>query len=322
MKVRPLLPGLVLAFVVGAAGKALAAVVPLLGGVTLAIVLGIVVGNLLGGWAARFDPGLRFTEKRVLEAAIVLLGLDLQFGVLASLGWTSLFVIVGVVALTVPAGLMVGRMLGLSASFGLFLGVGSGVCGASAIAAVAPLVPHEEEEVGLSVSAINLVGTLGIFLLPALVVGTGLSEEGGGLLIGGSLPAVGHVVAAGFSVSEAVGGIATVVKMGRVLLLGPLVLVIAGLVHKQGRSRGALLPWFIVGFFLLSALSSFGLVPEGLAEPLRDLGRWLLTVAMAAIGLRIRMKALLVQGPRALFGSLILVAGQVAALWVVVAMLL
>ena len=111
------------------------------------------------------------------------------------------------------------------------------------------------------------------------------------------------------------------VKMGRVLLLGPLVLVIAALVHKQGRSRGALLPWFIVGFFLLSALSSFGLIPTGVADPLRELGRWLLTVSMAAIGLRIRMRALLMQGPRALLGSAIVVAGQVAALWALASLL-
>jgi uncharacterized integral membrane protein (TIGR00698 family) len=234
--------------------------------------------------------------------------------VVAELGVATAALIVGLVALTVPAGVAVGALLGLRRSFGVLLGVGAAICGASAIAAVAPLVPHEEEEVGLSVGAINLVGVGGLFLVPVVALTLGLGERGSAVLVGGSLPAVGHVVAAGFSLGDAVGGLATVVKMGRILLLGPLVLLIAALAASERERRGFYLPWFVVGFALASVAVSLGWLPGPWVEAGRWLGRWCLAAAMAAIGLRIQLRSLAVDGPRALLGAVLLVAGQIVLL--------
>jgi uncharacterized integral membrane protein (TIGR00698 family) len=281
---------------------------PLIGAVTLAILLGIVVGNLpfIG---TRSLPGFDFAEKKLLPLAIVFLGAELQLRVLVELGVPTILLILIVVGVTLGSSLLLGRLLGFGLPFSLLMGAGTAVCGASAIAAIAPLVKSNEEEVGLSVGAVNLLGTVGVFLLPPLVLLLGLDAVVGGAVIGGSLQAVGHVVAAGYAINDETGAIALLVKMGRVLLLGPLALLVGWLAAngKPAATRQPVrVPNFIIGFFLVSVVVSVGVLPEGMVDFAKLAGKWLLLLAMAGIGLKIRLTAVFQQGPKTLlFGALL-----------------
>jgi uncharacterized integral membrane protein (TIGR00698 family) len=313
---RAIVPGVGWAALVAVAGILLSRVVPLVGGITLAIVLGILVGNVVR--LPVTDPGVRWCEKTLLSWAVALLGLGLSVAPLRTLGVSSLAVVVGVVALTLLLGPVVARLTGLTRSFGVLLGVGSAICGASAIAAAAPLVSRDRTEIGISIGVVNLLGTVGIFLLPPLVARLGLDASHAALLIGGSLQAVGHVVAAGFIVSDAVGEVATAVKMFRILLLGPVVLGLGLLLRRVGERGGPLVPGYIVAFLALAVVGNLGIVPDAVIAPVDVATRMGLTVAMAAVGLRIELRSILVQGPRAVVAGILLFAVQLLVLVAVV----
>ncbi|WP_097017797.1 YeiH family protein [Orenia metallireducens] len=305
------IPGLFLATVIALVGRYLATWIPNLGGVTIAILLGMVIGNFFD-FDGNYGLGVRFAEKKLLSLAIMLMGLKLELSVLGELGLSAIIVIIIMVFSTITMGIIFGRLLGLSPSFSILLGVGNGICGSSAIAAVAPIVSKEEEEIGLSIGVVNLLGTIGIFLLPLLVHLLRLEEASSGLMIGGTLQAVGQVVAAGFSINDKIGRLATVVKMGRILMLAPVVLLFTfSSSDNNSDSKGKFsLPGFIVGFFIFSLLGSLGIIPETISNFLKSLSKVLLIIAMAAIGLKIKLSSLLKQGPKALIAGLFIFLGQ------------
>jgi len=290
------------------------------GGVSLAIFAGFLIGQFVAPSAAS-KPGLKYAEKTVLAFAIGFLGARLDGGVLAELGWPVALLLVGMMAATIALGVCTARMLGLGPGLGWTLGVGTAVCGSSAIAAAAPFVDAKEEEVGLSVGVVNLLGTVGIFVLPALVGALSAGSQDAIVLTGGSLHAVGHVVAAGYTISEEVGVGATAVKMGRIALLVPVVLFLAlrqrsKLGSSSNASRGLhkLLPGYLLGFLALATLRTLGWLPEGLANALAQAAKILLTVAMAGIGLQLQLKVLLRQGPAALAAGVLVWSGQILLL--------
>lgn len=305
------IPGLFLATVIALVGRYLATWIPNLGGVTIAILLGMVIGNFFD-LDGNYGLGVRFAEKKLLSLAIMLMGLKLELSVLGELGLSAIIVIIIMVFSTITMGIIFGRLLGLSPSFSILLGVGNGICGSSAIAAVAPIVSNEEEEIGLSIGVVNLLGTIGIFLLPLLVHLLRLEEASSGLMIGGTLQAVGQVVAAGFSINDKIGRLATVVKMGRILMLAPVVLFFTfSSSDNNSDSKGKFsLPGFIIGFFIFSLLGSLGIIPETISDFLKSSSKVLLIIAMAAIGLKIKLSSLLKQGPKALIAGLFIFLGQ------------
>jgi uncharacterized integral membrane protein (TIGR00698 family) len=290
--------------------------VPFLGSITIAIIAGIIVGNMAP--IGRIRPeGIEWSEKVLLSWAVALLGLNLNISVLTTFNGGSgiaLGAVVTVVVVTLLMGLLVGRLLGLSSSFGLLLGVGSAICGSSAIAAVAPLVTRDRNEIGLSVGVVNLLGTIGIFVLPQIVALQALGESTGALLIGGSLQAVGHVVAAGFSISDSVGELATAVKMFRILLLGPVVIVLGVLMRSRGGVSSKLIPGYIVAFIVLAVVGNLGILPAGVLGAIKTTSKVMLTIAMAGVGLRIQLTGLLRQGPRALIVGTLLFSIQILLL--------
>ncbi len=301
---RTRLPGIALASALGVLGVYLsrAGLVPFAGAISIAIVLGIIVGNVAPVSKISSD-GIEWCETVLLSWAVSLLGLNLNLGVLAGMrggGGAAVIAVLTVVAATLGIALVAGRSVGLPKSLSLLLGVGSAICGSSAIAAVAPLVTRDRNEIGLSISVVNLLGLIGIFLLPALAVLQGLGEPAAGLLIGGSLQAVGHVVAAGFSVSDGVGELATVVKMFRILLLGPIVIVVGLVMRSRGGASWRLVPGYIVAFIVLAVVGNLGILPDGSAGAVKVVSKLLLAIAMAAVGLRIQAAGLVRQGGRVL----------------------
>ncbi len=317
MSLKPanFLMGLGLCVALAAGASWLAGFIPL-GAVALAIILGILTGNLMRPGAA-FAPGIAFSEKHLLSVAIALLGLKLDFTLLHELGLRSVLLVIAGVAVTITVALAVGAALGLKRSFALLLGIGNGVCGSSAIAATEQIVGADQEEVGLSVAIVNGLGTVGIFLLPFLAhTLLKLTDLDSGLMIGNTLQAVGQVVAAGFSVSETTGQTATIVKMTRILMLFPLVFVLlyafAGravkVAPKAGRPR---VPAFIIGFVVLSLVPTFGLLPESWIAVLKTISHYALVTAMAGIGLRITFASILRNGRSALLAGAMIFAVQI-----------
>jgi uncharacterized integral membrane protein (TIGR00698 family) len=194
----------------------------------------------------------------------------------------------------------------------LLIGAGNGICGSSAVAATTLVIDGNEIETGISISIVNLLGTIGIFLAPFLIQLFSMSDTAGGLLIGGSLQAFGQVVAAGFSVNDNVGQLATVVKMGRVLMLGPSVMLIGYWVQSQRRklgqtkNTGVRIPRFIIGFFIVSIVTSLNILPANVPDTVSTAGKFLLVLAMAGVGMRIQLRSLFRFGVKSvIFGALV-----------------
>lgn len=312
--------GLLLVVIIGLISWWLAQSLPDIGAVTIAIIAGIVVGNIIPN-LTRLKPGIQFAEKRLLPLSVALLGVELQLATLVALGPIAALVITATLLTSFATAWYVGGWLGYSRSFRLLIGAGNGVCGSSAVAATAVAIDADETATGISISVVNLLGTLGIFALPAIISALNLSDTDGGLLVGGSLQAVGQVVAAGFAVNDTVGTVGTLVKMGRVLMLGPVVIVLASLVSRhrgQAKTSGARVPLFIVGFFTLSLIASSGLIPQNIITTVATAGKFLLVVAMAAIGLHIQLRTLFRSGPRAFLFGLAVSIAQISVLLTII----
>lgn len=298
--------GIIISIIIGIFAKLIAIYIPNFGSVTIAIFLGIIIRNFIFS-SDKLDSGTKFLEKKLLPIAIMLLGAELNFSILIDLGFNSILYICLLVCITILSGYFLCDFFGFNRNFGLLLGTGNAVCGSSAIAASSQVLDTDEESIGLSIAVVNLMGTVGIFLIPFISRIIHFNDMNSGLLIGGNLQAVGQAVAAGFSVNETVGKIATIIKMGRVLTLGMVILIFEFINSKNNTTEKNSLkklkiniPYFIVGFFLISLLSTSKVIPENNIELVAKLGKQFLLFSMAAIGLRINFKSLVSKGSKLL----------------------
>lgn len=296
--------GVVLCMALGILAEVLSKFIPI-GSVAVVIILGIIAGNTLKPGKV-FAAGITFSEKRILSLAVALMGVNLNFMILKDLGYQCILIVTVAMAVTISSSLLFAKLFSFDRKFALLIGIGSGICGSSAIAATSEIIGVEEEEVGLSVAIVNFLGTIGILLLP--LIGTTLlkfSEVNTGVLIGNTLQAVGQVVASGFSVGDSAGQTATIVKMARVLMLTPVVFILLSLFPKGAAKQGSTgrkntVPLFVVGFVFFSLLSTFTLLPEGVIHIIGRISHYSLVVAMAGIGLRITFSSVMLDGRKAL----------------------
>lgn len=279
----------------------------LLGPLGAALVLGIALRGIAswkqGGLPARLEPGTRYAARTLLRLGVVLMGARLDFGLVGRAGLR----ILALDLLVVTAGLLgvvaVARRLGVERGLALLLAAGSSICGASAIAAVAPVARAREDEVSVSVGVVTLLGTLGV--LAFTLVGNAVQAEPVhyGVLAGASLQEVAQALAAAMARGPAAGDAATLAKLTRVLLLAPVVVAIglAGRERGSGLGLRALLPpAFVTGFLAVGVLRSLGAIPAALVGPLTEASIFLMVVAMGAIGLGVDLAAIRRTGPRAL----------------------
>ena len=305
-------PGIALAVALAIGSIFLAGFQSFLASATIALALGIILGNI-GIKAGRIEAGMKFTESKVLETAIVLIAFGLNMKVFTALGLNTWVFVGSSVVMVIGVALIAGRWFGLSLKMGALLGAGSAICGSAAIGAVAPLIHSKEEETGLSIGVINLLSTTGLILLPILSGVLSLSNEDSGLLIGGIIQSMGHVIGAGFSLGEEIGAAATVVKMGRILLIIPLILVFFFISRKDKTSGKKMsFPFFIPWFVLALVLTQMPFFPEGWSKILAKTGDYLLITAMVAIGFKIKLKPLFKLAGPALMVGFIIFAFQIA----------
>jgi len=287
----------------------------------LALLFGIAL-NFLGDTKAK--PGIDFGSRQILRLGVALLGVRISAEVLTLLGWPVIALVVGGVAATIAFGLLFSRLFGFRYRFA-FLSAGAvAICGASAAMAIAAILPKDErseERLIFTVVGVTLLSTMAMILYPVLAASLGFDERLTGIFIGATVHDVAQVVGAGFSVSDEAGNIATLVKLLRVILLAPVVvvgaLVIRALVKAEAGAgeRPPIVPLFVVGFVVLAALSTAGLVPAPVVEGIARASGWLLLTAIASVGMKTRPQEVMNVGlPAALFlvAQTVFLAGLIA----------
>lgn len=307
---RALLPGLGLAAALGLIAHLTGTLVPVVGGPVLGILLGLVVGGLLGRPAA-LEAGTGFAGTRVLQTAVVLLGFGLPLGQVARIGLDTLPVMLGTLVLALAAGQLVGRWLGVATQIRTLVTVGTGVCGASAIATISAVTGAGGAAVAVSIAVIFVYNALAVLIFPVVGHLLGLSQEGFGLWAGTAINDTSSVVAAATVYGTVATSYAVVVKLARTLMIVPLAVG-----HSLARARrsgtDAGMPWhrwvppFLVLFLLAAAITSLGVVPASWVDPVHTLAGYLTTVALTAIGLSTPVRAVRDAGwrPLALGGLL------------------
>jgi uncharacterized integral membrane protein (TIGR00698 family) len=285
---------------------------PVIEPLVLAILIGMLLRSVRGA-DDRAEPGVRFVAKEVLEVAVFLLGATMDVPRLFASGPALAAGIAALVCVALAIGYAIGRAAGLSAKLAVLVACGNAICGNSAIAAVAPVIGADREDIAASIALTAVLGVVVVLTLPLLIPLLGLSHYQYGVLAGLSVYAVPQVLAAAFAVSALSGQVATVVKLARVLMLGPVVTFFALHAHRATAttlSVRRLVPWFVLGFVLLATLRSTNVVSEHAGEMAKLVAGWLTIGAMAALGLSVDVRSVRQVGPRVLAAA----TGSLAAL--------
>jgi uncharacterized integral membrane protein (TIGR00698 family) len=294
-----LAPGLALTAAIAAAAMALHAWPPLhlLSPLIIAAVVGAMLRNL--GFAPEAcAPGQAFALRRLLRAAVVLLGFQISVGQALTLGPVGLLVVGFAVAATCLVTLALGRWMGLDRRFVCLIAAGTSICGASAIVAANTVADAPEEDVTYAISCVTLLGTISIFVYPALAALLHLTPRQYGLWAGASIHEVAQVVAAAYQQGDAAGVLGTVAKLSRVALLAPMVFVFAR-AAPRGTARVAP-PLFLLAFLGAIAANSLLKLDPTLLHRLSDVSSGLMAAALAAMGLATDLRALAGRGVRPL----------------------
>ena len=323
--IAPLLPGLGLAgfvaLLAGALGFAQSHVFGTTGldALILAMLLGM-GARAICELPRAMQPGIRFASKTVLEAAIVLLGASIGAAEIVTLGGWTIVAILALVVASLGLSYALSRCLGLDRQLSALIACGNAICGSSAILACAPVVGATERQMASAIAFTSALGALLVLLLPMAAIQLDLDDRRYGIIAGMSVYAVPQVLAATAPISVLSAQLGTLVKLTRVLMLAPVLLIIAVLSGGAGRVRPPIrqvVPWFVAGFLLLIMLRLFGLFPVFLLEPSWQLSRLLTLIAMAALGLSVDIGELLAGSGRVLaagLGSLILLVTLAFAL--------
>lgn len=302
------LPGIALALLIAAAARFLESLLPvhIIGASVIALFIGMIIN---GFWqpAGMMAKGIVFTSKKLLKFAIILLGASLSIGTILNVGKLSLAVMCFTLLTCFGGGYFIGKALKLNWKLSNLISAGTGICGGSAIAAIAPVIDAEDTDIAYAMSATFIFDMAMIVLFPIMGRAMGLSDMAYGLWAGTAVNDTSSVVAAGYAFTEAAGDFATMVKLTRTLAIIPTVIVFALLqVHlkkKAALAAGAnggeikanvkftkLFPWFIVGFVALALVNSVGLIPAAVSLGAKEVSKFLMVAALAAIGLNTSFK--------------------------------
>ncbi|MDV7723547.1 putative sulfate exporter family transporter [Enterococcus faecalis] len=322
-----ILPGLLTAFLVACLSKFLAIWLPSLGAATIAILLGIFLGNTFVR-GANLNRGTKVAESKLLEFSVVLLGTTVTFQTITQIGLQGVAFILIQMSLTIIFAYLIGKKLAFSDNMSLLMAGGNAVCGSSAIASIAPAIQADEEEKGQIITLVNLLGTVLMLTLPILsgiLYGTNLLARSA--LIGGTLQSVGQVVASANMVNENAVQLAMLFKIMRIVLLVAVVYLFGR--FKQSKTaeseaelvevtkKSSALPWYVVGFFIACVFNSLIHFPVVISETAHFFSSWFEITALAAIGLRLDFKKFFQEGKRFLIYGL-----SVGTVQVVLAILL
>lgn len=286
---------------------------PIIGGPVFGILLGMILALLKR--PAKLDKGIKFTSKYILQYSIILLGFEMNLFNVIKVGGQSLLVMLFTLTASFITAYFVGKAMKIDSNTTTLIGVGTSICGGSAIAATAPVIRAKDEDVAQAISTIFLFNIIAVFIFPPLGHMLGLSDTGFGMWAGTAINDTSSVVAAGASWSSGAGNntalaFATIVKLTRTLMIVPITLVLAIYTARKISRAQALgnddadnnfsfvkvFPWFVLGFVLTAILNTFLPIPASVSETLVAIGKFMIIMAMTAIGLNTNLKKLLTNG--------------------------
>ena len=256
----------------------------------------------------RLTPGLAFASRSLLRWGIVLVGVRVTAGQIVALGPVALLCVVGIVAATMAAGVFAARRFGFDTAFGLLAGGSVAICGASAAMALATTLGEKrttQAQLTLVLVGISAMSASAMMLYPLVAHAFHMSDLKAGFLLGASIHDVAQALGAGYSYSDGAGAIAAIVKLTRVALLAPVLAVVAmGLARwgggGEGHAKGPGVPWFVIGFFVLAGINSFGVIPAVVATGAERVAAAMLAAAVTATAIRSPLSQLLEAGPKPL----------------------
>lgn len=323
------IPGLGLAVLIAGASTVIGHLVPIVGSAVPGVVIGVVVGGLIRP-GARLALGIAFASKFVLQLSVVILGTQLSLAEVARVGLSSLPVMLGTLVICLAAAWLFGRLLGVVGDLRTLIGVGTGICGASAIAATAPVIGAVSADVAYAISTIFLFNIAAVLTFPLLGHLLHMSQSAFGLFAGTAVNDTSSVVAAATTYGSSAANHAVVVKLVRTLMIIPITLGLAGMVSRRPASIGAdpetavrptavrilrLIPWFLIGFLLAALVNSAGIIPAPAHAGFNSVSLFLIATALSGIGLSTDMVALRRAGWRPLLlGGLLWVTVASASL--------
>ncbi len=289
--------GIAVCFAVAGLSVLLEHLIPggLLGSSIIALFLGTIINSFFH--PAWIKPALKFTSKKILKAAIILLGASLSVGTIMSVGKMTFFVMIFTFLMCFGGGFFIRKLFKLNWKLSNLISAGTGICGGSAIAAIAPVIDAEDKDIAFAMSSTFLFDMVMIALYPLMGKALGMSDIAYGIWAGTSVNDTASVVASGYAFSEAAGDFATMVKLTRTIAIIPTVLVFAyiGTRLKQKELKetnggqkvklGKIIPWFICGFLALALVNSIGFIPGEVSAMLKVTSKFLMVSALAAIGL-------------------------------------
>jgi uncharacterized integral membrane protein (TIGR00698 family) len=292
---------------------------------TIGIILGILISNIIG-YSSIFEPGITFSLKKILKWGIVLLGVKLNFDFLLNLGYLIIIIVILMVILGLTLSNIFGRFGGLNTKLATLLGVGSSICGASAIVAMGPVIDAKEDDIAISVGVISLLGAIGVLIFSFLAHILSISDIQYGIWAGSSLQGVAHALAAaGARGTEGISmEIGTIVKMARVALLAPVALILSYIFNKQDSTgkKKIKFPSYVLYFILIGVIftlnSTYNIFPIrfnifsvifDVQYILKKLSSFFILMAMVAMGLKVDFKSFKSKGLKALYvGSILFIA--------------
>lgn len=321
-----LLPGFIIALAIAAVAKFLESLLPihLIGASVIALFIGMII-NAIKKPNELISKGLKFTSKKILKFAIILLGASLNMSIVLNVGKMSLTVMLFTLLTCFGGGYFIGKALKINWKLSNLISAGTGICGGSAIAAIAPVIDADDSDIAYAMSSTFLFDMAMIVLFPIMGRALNLSDMAYGLWSGTAVNDTSSVVAAGYAFSEAAGDFATMVKLTRTLSIIPTVIVFALIAAHLERKKLAsensgegnvkakvnitkVVPWFILGFLALAAINSFGVIPAEVSSALKDISKFLMVAALAAIGLNTSFKDMKKSGIRPMIHGFIISA--------------
>lgn len=293
-------PGIVLCLLLAVPAWLAGKHVPIIG----SPVFGILFGMLLAFWKRpeAINPGISYTSKKLLQYSIILLGFGMNLFIIFEVGSQTLIFMLFTLTATFVTAYLVGRALKIEKNTNILIGVGTAICGGSAIAATAPVIQADDEDVARAISTIFLFNVIAAFIFPALGHMLHLSDIQFGLWAGTAVNDTSSVVAAGYAFSDEAGNLAVIVKLTRTLMIIPITLALALFFAKKTHTASAsyqlsrVFPFFILGFLAASILRTFAPLPADLSGGLVEAGKFMIVMAMAAIGLNTNLVKLAKSG--------------------------
>jgi uncharacterized integral membrane protein (TIGR00698 family) len=319
-EIKEYLAGIILTIILALTAKAVSTYIPM--HIISASVFALILGMLLNPIIKEiyiFNKGIKFVSKKILKTGIVLMGLTLSFSQVLSVGGYSLIVMTFTLMTAFGGGYLVGRLFNMNWKLSSLISAGTGVCGGSAIAAVAPTIEAENSDIAYAISATFIFDILMVILFPIAGRYLGMSDLGFGLWAGTAVNDTSSVVAAGYAFSDAAGSFAVIVKLTRTLSIVPIVMIFSIINAKENRRLGIkeseqdekvsirnIFPYFILLFLVMVAVKSTGIISADLSSNIASISKFMMVMALGAIGLTTNFNEVSDSGIKPLFHGFII----------------